>query len=65
MTISGSSAWSVNVLLIFQMHDLNGALRLKPISFCALSFSFAAATAAKRSVAYFHNNICITIVTQI
>ena len=29
MTISGSSVLSMNVLLIFDMHDLNGELLLK------------------------------------
>ena len=55
MTISRSSALSINVLLIFEMHDLNGALSLNETSFSALSFSFAAAAAAaaKRSIAPF------------
>ena len=43
MTISRSSVFSINVLLIFEMHDLNGALFLNSTSFSALSFSFAAA----------------------
>ena len=43
MTISRSSALSINVLLIFEMHDLNGALFLNTTFFSALSFSFAAA----------------------
>ena len=40
MTISRSS---FNVLLIFEMHDLNRALFLKAIFFSTLSFSIAAA----------------------
>ena len=51
MTTSRSFALSINVLLIFAMHDLNGALFLKTVSFSALSFLFAAAT--KRSIAPF------------
>ena len=43
MTISRSSALSVNVQLIFEMPDLNGALFLNATSFSALSFSFASA----------------------
>ena len=42
MTISRSSALSVNVLLIFKMHDLNEVLFLDRT--WVLSFSFAAAT---------------------
>ena len=52
MNISRSSALSINVLLLFEMHDLNGALFLNETSFSALSFSFAAA-ATKRSFAPF------------
>ena len=48
MTISRSSALSINVLLIFEMHDLNGALFLNTTFFSALSFSVPAA--AKRSI---------------
>ena len=48
MTISRSSVSSINVLLIFEMHDLYRALFLKATSFPALLFSFAAA--AKRSI---------------
>ena len=51
MTISRSSALSINVLLIFEMHDLNGALFLNTTPFSALSFSFGAAT--KRSIGPF------------
>ena len=47
MTISRSSALSINVLLMFEMHDLNGAILLNATFFSALSFSFEAA--AKRS----------------
>ena len=43
MTISRSSALSINVLLIFEKHDLNEALFLNATSFLTLSFSFAAA----------------------
>ena len=54
MTMSRSSALSINVLLIFEMHDLNGAFSLNETSFSALSFSFAAAAAAaKRSIVPF------------
>ena len=54
--MSRFSALSVNVLLTFEMldveiHDLNGALLLSAISFSVLSFLFAAA--AKRSIAPF------------
>ena len=51
MTISRSSALFVNVLIIFEIHDLNGALFLNATSFSALSFSFAAA--AKISIVPF------------
>ena len=51
MTTSRSSAVSINVLLIFNMHDLNVALFLNETSFSALSFSFAGA--AKTSIAPF------------
>ena len=51
MTISRSSALPTNVLSVFEMHDLNGALFLKEASFSALSFSFA--IAANRSIAPF------------
>ena len=44
MTISRSSELPVNVLLIFDMLDLNGALFLSIKSYSALSSSFAAAT---------------------
>ena len=43
MTISRSSALSINVLLIFEMHDLYGALFLNATFFSALLFSFVAA----------------------
>ena len=46
MTISSSFAFSVNVLLIFEMHELNGALFSNVTTSSDLSFSFAAA--AKR-----------------
>ena len=42
---------STNVLLIFEMYDLNGALFLNATSFSALSFLFAAS--AKRSIVHF------------
>ena len=51
MTISRSSALSINALLIFDMHDLNGALFSNTTFFCALSFSFAGS--AKRSIVLF------------
>ena len=63
MTLSGSSALSINVLLIFDMHDLKGVLFLNATNFCVLSFSLA--TASERSIALFYNNISITITTQI
>ena len=44
MTISRSFALSINALLIFEMHDLNGALFLNATSFSTSSFSFAATT---------------------
>ena len=49
-TISRSALY-VNVLLIFEMHDLNGGLFLNATSLSGLSFSFAAA--AKRSIVPF------------
>ena len=51
MTISRSSAFSINILLIFEMHDLNGALFLNALSFSALTFSFA--SSAKRAIVPF------------
>ena len=48
MTISRSSAFSINVVLIFEMHDLNGALFLNATFYSALFFSFAAS--GKRSI---------------
>ena len=48
ITISRSSPLSINVLLIFEMHDLNGELFLNATSFTTLWFSFAAV--AKRSI---------------
>ena len=51
MTILKSSALSIEVQLVFEMHYLNGVLFLKAIFFCALSFSLAAA--AKRSIVPF------------
>ena len=48
MTKWRSSALSINVLLTFEMDDLNEALFLNAAFFSALSFSFAAA--AKRSI---------------
>ena len=50
MNISRSSQWSIEVLLTFEMCDLNGALFLNT-SFSTLSFYFAAA--AKRFAAFF------------
>ena len=47
MAISRSSALSINVLLIFEMHDLKRALFSNATFFSASSFSFAAAV--KRS----------------
>ena len=68
MTILRSSAFSINVLLIFAMHDLNGALFLNATFFWSLSFSFAAA-AAKRLLSllkqymhhYSHINVILTL----
>ena len=51
MTISRSFALSITVLLLFEMHDLNGALFPKAKSFSVLSFSLAAA--AERSIVPF------------
>ena len=51
MIISRSSALSINVLLIFNIHDLNGVLFSNVTFFSALSFSFAAA--AKRYIVPF------------
>ena len=48
MTTWRSSAMSINMLLTFEMDDLNEALLLNATFFSALSFSFAAA--AKRSI---------------
>lgn len=48
MTISRSSAISMNVFLIFDIHEVNGALFLNVTSFLSLSFSLAAE--GKRSV---------------
>ena len=42
MTISRSSALSINVLLTFEMHDLDGALFLNATFFLTLLFSFKA-----------------------
>ena len=50
MTISGSSALSINVLSIFEMHDLNGALFFNVTFFSALS---CFCSRAKRSVVPF------------
>ena len=43
MTVLRSSALSIRVLLIFEMHDLNGVLLVNATSFSTLKFSFAAA----------------------
>ena len=51
MTLLRSSALSINVLLIFEMHDFL-ALFLNATSFSTLS-SFSFAAAAKRSVVPF------------
>ena len=48
MTVSRSFPLPINVLLIFEMNDLNGALFLNATFFSALSLSFAAA--AKRLI---------------
>ena len=69
MTISRSPALAINVLLIFEMHDLNEALFLNTTSFPALSFSFAAAakisivpfTAIYASLQYSHINMILTL----
>ena len=42
MPIWRSSALSVNMLLMFYMHNINGVSFLIPTSFSALSFAFAA-----------------------
>ena len=44
MTISTSSALPMNVLLIFVMHDLNGALFFNATSFCSISVFAVALT---------------------
>ena len=54
MTISRSSAFSINVLLIFDMHDLNGALLLIATSFSALLSSFSS---GYKIYCPFHNNM--------
>ena len=51
MTISRSSAFSINVLLIFHMNNLNGALFFNTNSFSVLLSLFAAA--AKISIVPF------------
>ena len=51
MAISRSSALCINVLLIFEMHDLNEELFLSTKFFSVLSFSFAAA--AVRPIPHF------------
>ena len=51
MAISRSSALSINALLIFEMHDVNGALFLNATFSSALSFSLVAA--ATRSIVPF------------
>ena len=48
MIISRSSTLSINILIIFEIHDLNGTLFFNTTSFSDLSFSFAAV--AKRSI---------------
>ena len=62
MNISRSSQWSIEVLLTFEMRDLNGALFLNT-SFFTLLFYFAAA--GKRFAAFFYGKTCITIFKQI
>ena len=49
MTILKPSALSINVFLIFEIHDLNEALFLNATSFSALLF----AASAKRSIGLF------------
>ena len=51
MTISRSFTLLINVMLIFEMHDVNGALFLNATFLSALLFSFAAP--AKISIACF------------
>ena len=51
MPMSRSSALSVNVMVMFEMHDLNGALFLNAIFFWALSSPFTAV--AKSSIVTF------------
>ena len=55
MTVSRSFAQPINVLLIFDIHDLNRALFLNARFHSVLSFLFAAA--AKRSIVPF-TTIC-------
>ena len=49
--LSRSSALSINVLLIFDIHKLNGVLFFNAKSFCALTFPGAAV--AERSIVPF------------
>ena len=67
MTVPRSPALSINVLLIFEMHDLNGALFLHATSFSALPFSFAALAKELLSLSqqfmhhYSHINLTLTL----
>ena len=65
--IFGLSGFSVNTLLKFDMHDLNGELGLNGTSLCALSFSFASTTktsisfSEKYTYHYSHTNLILTL----
>ena len=57
MTIQRSSPLSINVLLIFDMHGLNGELLLNT-TFCVLLFLFAAAAERTIAVLQQYKNHC-------
>ena len=57
MTIQRSSPLSINVLLIFDMHGLNGELLLNT-AFCVLLFLFAAAAERTIVVLQQYKNHC-------
>ena len=62
MNVSRSTVLYINVLLIFNMHNLNSVLFLNENSFSALTLLFAAAA---KEYCPFHDNICVTIITHI
>ena len=62
MTISRSSALPINLLLIFDMPDLNDALSLSTKSFSALSFLF---TGTLKDLLSLLQQQKIAIITQI